>query len=161
MFNNIIEKPIYHILIPILLAIFMNGIIYTFKINNNSIKENDPKYSLYKKMLPSGYIIGIIWTIIFGLLGYSHYLLHNINNKITFSSMYVLFLILYCLFYPIITGLNVKSGLLLNLITLILSFILGLIVINQSKYIFIYIIPLIIWTSYVNIVDVIQCSNLF
>jgi tryptophan-rich sensory protein len=138
----------YNIFIPIIIAIIMNASIYLLGWN----KDDDMKYK--KSILPPGYVIGIIWIIIFGLLGYSHYLLYNINNRISLGSISIIFVILFCLSYPIITKLKFKNGLLLNLITLILSFILGLIVIIESKYVFLYIIPLIVWSCYVNISDV-------
>ena len=144
---------LYSLLIPIIAAIFMNGIIYTFGINKQLIKKNP--------LIPKGYIIGSIWIIILGLLGYVHYLLYKIKNKITFTSLFTIFVILFCILYPLITGLKEKSGLLLNLITLILAFILGILVIIESKYIFIFILPLIIWTSYVNFAYVIECSNFY
>ena len=143
----------YNIFIPIIAAIMMNGIIYTFGLNKQSMKTNP--------LIPPGYIIGTIWIIILGLLGYVHYLIYKLNNKITFTSLFIIFIILFCILYPIITGLKEKSGLLLNLITLILSFVLGLLVIIQSKYIFIYIIPFILWSIYVNAAFVIQCSEFY
>jgi len=144
---------LYNILIPIIAAITMNGIIYTFGLNKQSMKTNP--------LIPPGYVIGTIWIIILGLLGYVHYLIYRLNNKITFTSLFIIFIILFCISYPIITGLKEKSGLLLNLITLILSFVLGLLVIIQSKYIFIYIIPFILWSIYVNAAFVIQCSKFY
>jgi tryptophan-rich sensory protein len=151
-FNN----PIIHILIPIILALAMNLIIYAFGIN----KQDDKRVkNEYFKLFPPGYIIGIIWTIILGLLGYAHYLIYKLNNKYNFSCLAIVFVIIFCLSYSIITSLKFKNGLLYNLITLIVSFILGIIVILESKYIFLYIIPLIVWASYVNIVDTLICSN--
>jgi tryptophan-rich sensory protein len=156
---------IMNILIPIFLALFMNGIIYTFGINKSTDEEKkyqDIKYDYYKKLLPKGYIIGTIWVVIFGILGYVHYLLLDKNEyKITFSSLFVILIIIYCLLYPLITNLKVKSGLILNLIALLLSFILGLVTIMESKYIFIFTLPLILWISFVNIVDTLQCSQLY
>lgn len=144
---------LYHIFIPVIAAIIMNGIIYTFQLNNYSTKKINP-------YLPPGYIIGIVWIFILGLLGYAHYLLYDIHKNINIGSISIALLILFCILYPLITGLREKSGLLMNLISLILSFIVSLIVITYSKYIFLYIIPLIIWVSYVNIVCVIECSKL-
>ena len=76
--------------------------------------------------------------------------------------MSIIFFILFCLAYPFFTsGYNVNKGLLLNLITLVLSFILAIIVLYQTnniKYL-IYLIPLILWVFYVNIVFVLECSK--
>jgi tryptophan-rich sensory protein len=146
---------LYSILIPVITAIIMNGIIYMFGINKQDNK------SIINPLIPPGYVIGTIWIIIFGLLGYVHYLLYKLKNRISFTSLFLIFVILFCISYPLITGLKQKSGLLLNLITLILAFILGMLVIIESKYIFIYIIPLILWATYVNIAYVIQCSEFY
>ena len=136
----------YHILIPVICAIIMNGIIYGLKLNKIYLKDSNKLY------IPPGYVIAIIWTIIFALLGYAHYLLYKINNNINFGSAAIVLLILFCLSYPVINAINVKHGYFLNLISLILSFVVSLIVIMYSKYIFLYLIPLLIWFSYVNII---------
>jgi len=146
---------LYSVLIPVITAIIMNGIIYTFGINKQYNK------SIINPLLPPGYVIGTIWIIILGLLGYVHYLLYKLKNGISFTSIFLIFVILFCISYPLITGLKQKSGLLLNLISLILAFILGILVIIESKYIFIYIVPLILWATYVNAVYVIQCSEFY
>jgi len=151
-----LNNPLYHILIPVLLALSMNSVIYIFGINkqNKEIKDNQ-----YAKLLPPGYVIGIIWTIIFGLLGYAHYLMYKLKDKINIGSVSIVLVIIFCLLYPVITSLKFKYGLLLNLITLIISFVLGIIIILESKYIFLYIIPFIVWASYVNVVDTLICSD--
>jgi tryptophan-rich sensory protein len=149
--------PLYHILVPVLAAIIMNGVIYTFGMNKYSDKTEKSKINPY---IPPGYVIGTIWVIILGLLGYLHYLIYKKYESITFTSLLIVFVILFCISYPLITGLRVKSGLLLNLITLILAFILALFVITESKYMFIYLIPLLVWASYVNIAFTIQCSEI-
>jgi tryptophan-rich sensory protein len=146
---------LYSILIPIIAALMMNGIIYTFGINKQNNKN------IINPLIPPGYIVGTIWIIIFGLLGYTHYLLYKLKDGISFTSLFLIFVLLFCIAYPLITGLKEKSGLLLNLITLILAFILGMLVIIESKYIFIYVIPLILWAIYVNVAYVIQCSEFY
>ena len=127
----------YHILIPVLSAIAMNAIIYTFGLNMNMNVKRD--------YLPPGYIIGIIWTIIFALLGYVHYLLYALKNKPNYGSTAVVFFILYSLAYPVInSSIN-------NLLSLILSFVLSLIVMMYSRHIFLFMIPLLVWVSFVNL----------
>jgi tryptophan-rich sensory protein len=145
--NNILLS---NILVPVILAILMNGYIYSNKLYNKIVNP----------YIPPGYIVGIIWIIIFGLLGYVHYKLYKLNNSSTRASLFTIFVIIFSLSYPLITNLKFKSGILLDLFTLIFAFILGLLVLDESKEIFIYIIPLIVWAIYVNIADVIECSKI-
>lgn len=140
---------LYHIFIPVLAALIMNGIIYIFKLNKDN-KELDNYF------IPEGYIIGIIWTLIFALLGYVHYLLYTIDNKINIGSISVIILMLLYLLYPLIIAFKKKYFKLVNLISLILGYIVSLIILGYSKYIFIYMIPLLAWISYVNIVYLIK-----
>ena len=151
--QNLLNNPLFHILLPIILAILLNGLIYYLGWNNSSLK-------LKHTILPPGYIIGIVWIIIFGLLGYVHYLLYKLKGKFSiYSNIIVLFLI-FCLAYPFLTnGLKEGNANILNLITLILSFVIGLIVITQSVKAFYYIIPLLLWASYVNISDSLICRD--
>ena len=133
-----------HILIPVLCAMVMNGFIYT---------DGKNKYRLTElSFLPPGYMIGIIWTILFALLGYVHFLLYNIRQETNYGSISVVFFIIFSLTYPVIQAINQKYAYLFNLISLILSFMVGYIVMMYSKNIFLYMIPLLIWLSYVNLI---------
>ena len=145
------SNPLYHVSIPILLAVAMNGWIYSVGLNKYSKTEKQ------SPLIPPGYIIAIIWTLLFGLMGYTHYLLGNANSVASWS---LVGLVGFCLLYPLITGLRVKSGLLMNLAALVLSFVVALLVIKESVYAFYWLIPLLAWTIYVNAVFVIECSKL-
>lgn len=140
---------LYCILVPIFLALIINLIIYIFgyykKINTHS-----------NPFIPAGYIVGIIWTLLLGILGYVYYLLYMLNNNINIGNLSIIILILYCLSYPFFIFMNQNHILLYNMIGLILSFIVSLTVIFYSKYIFIYMIPLLLWISYVNIIFIIK-----
>ena len=155
--SSFINNMYTHILTPIILATIINIIIYS--VGWNMDKKNKEKY----KLLPPGYVIAIVWTIILGLLGYLHYLIWNLNNqKFSLASISIILFILFCLAYPFLTnGMNINKGLLLNLITLVLAFILAIIVLYETNNIFylIYLIPLIIWAFYVNLVFVLECSK--
>jgi tryptophan-rich sensory protein len=109
--------------------------------------------SMTNDYLPPGYVIGAIWPIIFGFLGYAHFILYS-NKKWTASAS-IIILLLFCICYPLITsGLsNLKIGNLLNSITLIMSFVVAIIVLDASKTTFKYMYPLLIWASYVNLAD--------
>ena len=139
-----------HLLVPVVIAVILNFII--------NIKKWDDKrkYSL----LPSGPYIGIIWMAILVSLGYAHYLLYEKSN-ITFASLFLILVIIYCISYPIITQLDRKKTTTLNVIALILTSILLLVVYKESSEAFIYILPLFIWISFVNYSDSIVCSGTF
>ena len=153
---KLLENKYFHIIFPIALAIIMNIIIYYFGWNKNYLKDD------YKniKLIPPGYIIGIIWILIFGFLGYAHYLLYIKKRNFTFGMLLIELVILFCLAYPILTsGLKkINFALYLNYITLLLAFILGFIVFNESKIVLIYILPLILWSVYINYADVYKCT---
>jgi tryptophan-rich sensory protein len=135
----------FHILIPVICAIAMNGIMYyCFQLHKSKSTE-----LLY---LPPGYVIGIIWTVILACLGYVHYLLYSLKQKSNLGSVSIVLFILLSLSYPVINAMNVKYGYFLNLISLILAYIVGLIVLMYSKDIFVYMIPLLVWISVVNLI---------
>ena len=136
---------VYHMLIPVLCAMAMNGFYYR---NNTETPTSDIEL-LY---LPPGYIIGIIWTILFALLGYVHFLLYRLNNKSNYASVSVVFFILFSLAYPVVQSIDEYYAYLFNVIALIVSFVVGLLVLSTSKTIFLYMIPLLGWVSYVNVV---------
>ena len=143
---------IYFILIPVIAGIIMNGIIYTFKLY--------PKINQEVNVFIPGYIIGIIWIVLLAILGYVNYLLYIIDNKINFGVLFNIILSLFLISYPILNSLSKNSYILLyNIIALILSFIFALIVILYSKYKFIYLIPLLIWLSYINIIYIFDISK--
>lgn len=119
---------IYHVLIPVLCAVAMNGVI------------------IYEKK--TGYIIGIVWTILFALLGYAHYLLYNLKNKMNFGTISIIFFVIFALAYPLM---DAKYGHVFNLISLFLSFVVSLIVMMYSKSAFLCMIPLLVWILFINV----------
>ena len=135
-------KEVYiHILVPILLTIILNGFIYVRKWNN---QINNNKY------LPPGYIIGIVWIIILGLLGFAHY---KIKNSI--ASYLIIIAILYSLTYPFLTRLK-KNLKVYNGIAFILASMISISVYIEDKITFVYTIPFLLWTFYVNVTDLIS-----
>ena len=126
-----------HILVPIIWAIILNFYIYIQGWNNDNQKNSK---------LPPGYIIGSIWIIILGLLGYIHFLLYP-----SVYSWFIVLTILYCLSYPFLTsGLQNTDNNYFNLIALILAIIVTIIMYYKSNII--YVIPFLLWTFYVNII---------
>jgi len=150
-----IENYIYliYIIIPIFLACIVN--LYIFK---NDLYKNNNKRNEY---LPQGYIIGIIWTILLGLLGYVYYLTYG-NGSIL--SCVIVFTIVYCLLYPLLTSkLDNHETIKYNLLSLLLAFILFILIIlkyKQKNMIFIYVLPLLFWNIYVCIITIFFNDNI-
>lgn len=126
-----------HVATPIICALIVNGIIFGLKWSQQE----------RNKYLPPGYIIAVVWVFILGILGFLHYLVYA---KHPFAAWSVISLITFCLLYPFITsGLRYNAlSKIMNLATLILSFMVAIIL--PRIYIG-YMLPIIIWASYVNI----------
>jgi len=150
---------IFYILLPIIIAFLINTNMY-----RNESMPIDIKY------LPPGYIIGIVWIILLGMMGYILYLLMNrfkvksLKNALYINFNYqiflILFLIIFCIMYPYLTSLFderfMKNYNYLTLIVVVYVFYeLNRISFEVSKYL----IPLILWILYVNIVTLISEFN--
>lgn len=132
---------IYHVLTPIIAACILNYFIYLQGWNTGKKTQKHPK-------LPPGYIIGIVWIIIFGLLGYVHYLTYP-----SYASRVIIVAIIYCLAYPFLTnGLKQENAGIYNALSLIIAVIVYYNVYIQQPYSSLYILPFLLWTLYVNIV---------
>ena len=132
-----------YIIVPIILASVINLISYLIGWR---MKENKQTRN---KLLPPGYVVGIVWTLLFGLLGYVLYLLRN-NAAATLVT--ITFLI-YALAY---NYLPVSLFDLWNLIALLLAFMIIFTILLTEKYsqgtYILLLAPLIAWTTYVNII---------
>jgi benzodiazapine receptor len=113
-------------------------------------------------LLPPGWMIGLIWTVIFGFFGYTQYLLIKDNQgKFSTASVAVIIVAVFCLLYPVFIYLlsrgdtlkYEKYARLMNLLALIVAFVFGIIVINESESAFWFTLPLLVWVTYVNFAD--------
>lgn len=138
-----------YVLVPILIAIIINVIIYT----SGWVKMGE---NISNPMLPPGWAIGLIWVIILGILGYALYLTVKLHD--TVSSTLITILIIACLIYPFYTaGLSDKSVARMgNTLTLIGAFIVAIVVGMRSPCVLGYIIPILVWISYVNVADAVD-----
>lgn len=144
-----------YVLAPILAAVIMNIAIYKTRLGRNMNKQG----SYRSPLLPPGWVIATIWSILFGLLGYIMYL----NRSSVPILVTVAALLIYCLLYPVYTnGLDAKFKLtkLANTMSLVFAFTTALVITMYSKeskqittYSILLIVPLLLWTTYVNIVD--------
>lgn len=126
------------IFFPISLAIIVNLLIYAL-----GIVPSNPK----NKMIPPGYIVGSIWVVLFGLLGYIHYLL---GNDYSYASVSIYVFIGYSLSYPFLTRLENID--IFNKMAWVLAFLCSLLLYYENRELIPYIIPLLAWVTYVNIV---------
>ena len=137
-----------HILAPVIAALLMNGLIFSQGLKINK-KQNPNPY------IPNGGIVGLIWLILFGLLGYVHYRLYSENkNAFTIASISIILFILYSLAYPIITTFssNPNTFSLLNQGALLFAVVTTALVYQENTSLLPYMAPLIAWTGYVNLV---------
>jgi tryptophan-rich sensory protein len=137
-----------HILAPVVAALLMNGLIF-------SLGWKIAKYQNPNPYIPPGGIVGLVWLVIFALLGYVHYCLYSGNrNRPTAASIAIVLFILYSLAYPILTTFssNKNAFSLLNQGALLLATATTVLVYQENVALIPYMIPLMAWTGYVNVV---------
>jgi tryptophan-rich sensory protein len=123
------------------LAIVINSIIYA----NGSLysKTNKSKY------IPPGYMVGTIWVLLFGILGY---ILHRLHNYTSSASISIYIFILFSLLYPFITKLSQSYlSVICNKIALLLAYAVCYFVYIEKRWLAIYLLPLFSWITYVNV----------
>ena len=147
-----------YILIPIILSFIINIFIFRKK-NKNLIKPKKLKY------LPPGSVIGTVWIILLGLLGYIYSLIDNKDKSMNTQKILIILLTIFCLSYSVLTANStIRFSKNYNYLTLI--FVLTVYYSLYTKYpkISYYLIPLLCWVLYVNIItllDDIQLINVF
>ena len=132
-------------LVPVATASLMNGLIFSQKLR---IATNRNPY------IPGGGIVGAIWLFLFALLGYVHFTLYTRNNTFTPGCIILILFFLYSLAYPVLTSFSgdpkVFTG--LNFGALLFALAIAFQVFNENPKVILYVVPLIAWTSYVNVV---------
>lgn len=82
--------------ISLSIATVINGIIFTFNINQSVTQPIKPEYPL----LPSSWMIGLIWTVLIGFMAYTQWLLiKKTRDRALLSIVPILFL--NCVLYPL------------------------------------------------------------
>lgn len=157
----------FYILLFAAITVLFNILYYFIGIYGHG------KHGVYKynKYLPPGFMIGFVWIIIFGSLGYSWYLSYigdpsllyseEFPRKWSQSTILIIIVAVYCLAYPLLTMyLPERYTQILNLIALFMAYSLGIVVIQEYVAAFWYVLPLIVWTSYVCFADFMQYGDL-
>ena len=149
--DKLLSNPTFEVLGFIGLAFTMNAVVYGLGWNResrNRVYSKQEKEAM--RLLPPGYVIGGVWMVLFGLFGYIHYLLYVVQHKISTACVVVELLVLFCLLYPVLTSLQDSSLMrVLNLLSLVFGFMVGLVVITVSVDAFWYLVPYLLWTFYV------------
>lgn len=83
-------------LISLGITTLINGVLFTFNINESVTQPIKPKYPL----LPSSWMVGLIWTILIGFMTYSQWLLIKKTREVTLLSL-IPILFLNCVLYPL------------------------------------------------------------
>jgi len=82
--------------ISLSIATLINGIIFTYNINQSVSQPIKPEYPL----LPSSWMIGLIWTVLIGFMAYTQWLLiKKTRDRALLSIVPILFL--NCVLYPL------------------------------------------------------------
>ena len=84
------------LLISLGITTLINGILFTFNINQSVTQPIKSEYPL----LPSSWMIGLIWTILIGFMAYTQWLLiKKTRDQLLLSLVPILFL--NCMLYPL------------------------------------------------------------
>ena len=146
----------------IVACLALNGLVFGLKWNAEARKNPAAKPS---KLLPPGIVVGIIWTVLFGLFGYAQYALWSAKGPKKDSmvaSAFLAALAAFCLAYPFATrGLRQgRTSRVLNLTTLILvSAATAAVSMARSLPAFLALLPAAVWASYVNFVDAVTAEG--
>jgi tryptophan-rich sensory protein len=84
------------LLISLGITTVINGILFTFNINQSVTQPIKPEYPL----LPSSWMIGLIWTVLIGFMAYTQWLLIKKTRDLALLSL-VPILFLNCVLYPL------------------------------------------------------------
>ena len=135
-----------HIAVPVLGAVAMNASIFSQKLRIS--KTRNP-------YIPPGGIVGLIWMILFALLGYVHYRLYMQNGqKLSTGCIILIVFWLYSLAYPILTSFsgNPSVYFALNLGAFFFALAILMQVQQENSDLVPWTFPLLLWTGYVNLI---------
>jgi tryptophan-rich sensory protein len=139
--STLFQKPEFSIMAPIVAAALMNGWIAS--VGGFKTAEIKPK------LLPPGYVVGTIWVILIGTLGYLHHLLYREGGWSTACQSIEAFL-LYSLSYSVFVNYRPTLSKALNLIALVAAFVVALFVAKERWAYVGYMVPLLLWGFFVN-----------
>ena len=126
---------------PIVAAVLMNGWIAS--VGGFKMAEIKPK------LLPPGYVVGTLWVVLFGTLGYLHHLLYREGGWSTACQSIEAFF-LYSLSYSVFVNYKPTLSKALNLFAFAAAFVVALFVAKEKWAYVGYMVPLLLWGFFVN-----------
>lgn len=135
------------IIINIIIILFplISGSISALFVNKTDIPK--PNTSLN----PPSWLFGVVWPILYLLLGYSAYLIYRSNSSIKYRifAAYILHIFLLSLWYPMYVNYQNKEKSFLGILFLLVSaIILSTIYYTINKVAAYCLIPYILWLSF-------------
>lgn len=145
---------IVNIIASITSVLLINAAIFGLRWSSiNSVQLLDD--TVLPAFTPPGYAIGMVWTILFGLMGTARWLLNKVTNiQQTNHQQLVVFLILFCLAHPLYSlAIDSRLGALLgNLGTILLAIYVAKNIHISSKNAALLIFPTIVWVTYATVI---------
>lgn len=141
--------PLWSIAAPVLAAVFVNIGMY-------SLNWRGAVTSRSNRYLPPGWVVGSVWVILLGLLGYAHFLAQSQRRHS--AAFALLVLIMWCIAYPLLT-LWISTAV-MDVLSLIVAWAVAVIVhASVGLPCTFYLAPTLAWVSYVAITDSISLSK--
>jgi tryptophan-rich sensory protein len=155
------KTTLVNVLIPVILAVAINGIVALGFQNQDSRDQ-----AAEEKYLPPGPVIGVVWVVLLALLG----LARARARWAPLASWAIIATIAYCLAYPLLVLIPTgdsrrRLSKFLNLGALVVAFSATAVVAYESadrglgRKTPLLLVPLLAWTTYVNLVDVVACQT--
>jgi translocator protein len=149
-----LNGAIVNVVASIASVLLINAAIFGLRWSSiNSVQLLDP--TVLPALTPPGYAIGMVWTLLFGLMGTSRWLLNKVqNSQRTNHQQLVVFLILFCLAHPLYSlAIDSRLGALIgNLGTFLLATFTYLKISHSSRQAALLVLPTIVWITYATVI---------
>lgn len=129
-----------YVFAPIVAGALLNGLIFA--------RMSQSRQSSQSRLLPPGWVVGGVWMVLLGLLGYTGYRV----RQSPVASWGVWTMVCYCLAYPFLTaGFRAKVQV-WNVVAMVLAYLCALGVSAARTREVVWLGPLLAWVSYVGVV---------
>lgn len=141
------NQALLYVLVPVLAAILLNLAVYASGWAKMEERQNP--------LLPPGWVIGLVWIVLLGLLGYALFLAVTAKDAVSIWAIVVLLLV--CVLYPLFTGRGTKrDARIANTVALIVAFAVAVLLANRLPGTLPFLAPLLLWVSWVNVADAVH-----